>query len=92
MCPHSRLEPIVEFDNVRVLHALQHLELVVHHLLVSAHILLQYDLDRDLALGAVSLSDDTVCAGAQRLSEAITRSVFCLVCGSAEVGPEQRSP
>jgi hypothetical protein len=63
----------VELDNVRVLHALQHLQLIVDHLLVSADVLLQDDLDSDLALGAVGLADDTVCAGSQRLSEAVSR-------------------
>ena len=90
MDAHSRLEPIVEFDNVRVLHALQHLQLIVHHLLVSAHILLQYDLDRDFTLGAVGLSDDTVCTGTQCLSEAITGPGFCLACGPSEVASKQR--
>ena len=57
---------------MRVLHALQHLQLIVHHLLVAAHILLQDDLDSDLALGAVSFSDDTVGSGAECLSEAVS--------------------
>jgi hypothetical protein len=64
----------MELDNVRVLHALQHLELVIDHLLVSANILLQDDLDGDLALGAVGLSDDAICTSTQRLSEAVSRS------------------
>jgi hypothetical protein len=63
----------VELDDVRVLHALQHLQLVVDHLLVSADVLLQDDLDRDLALGTVGLADDSICAGSQRLSEAVSR-------------------
>lgn len=62
----------MELDNVRVLHALQHLQLIVHHLLVAAHILLQDDLDSDLALGAVSFADDTVGSGAECLSEAVS--------------------
>jgi hypothetical protein len=62
----------MELDNVRVLHALQHLQLIVYHLLVSADVLLQDDFDGDLALGAVSLADDTICAGSQRLSEAVS--------------------
>lgn len=56
-----------------VFHALQHLELVVDHLLVAADILLQDDLDSDLALGTVGLPDDTICPGTQRLSEAVSR-------------------
>ena len=54
----------MKLDNVRVLHALQHLQLVVDHLLVSADILLQDNLDGDLALGTVSLPDNTVRSGA----------------------------
>jgi hypothetical protein len=60
---------------VRVLHALQHLELIVDHLLVPADVLLQDDLDGDLALGAVGLTDDAICTSSQRLSEAVSRSV-----------------
>lgn len=69
--PHPRLEPVVEFDDVRVLQALQHLQLVVHHLLVAPHILLEDDLDRDLALRTVGLADNAICARAQRLAEAV---------------------
>jgi hypothetical protein len=56
---------------VRVLHALQHLQLVVYHLLVSPHILLQDDLDGNLALGTVGLSHDAICPSAECSSEAI---------------------
>jgi hypothetical protein len=58
-----------------MLHALQHLQLIINHLLVAAHILLQDDLDGDLALGAVGFSNNTIGSGAQRLPEAISRSV-----------------
>ena len=61
---YPRFEPVVELDNMRVLHPLQHLQLVVDHLLVSANILLQDDLDGDLAFGAVSFPDDTICSSA----------------------------
>jgi hypothetical protein len=69
---HPRLEPVVKLDNVRVLHALQHLQLVVHHLLIATDVLFQDDLNSDLALGAVGLADDAIGAGAQRLSEAVS--------------------
>lgn len=62
----------MELDNVRVFHALQHLQLVVDHLLVSADILLEDNLDGDLALGTVGLPDNTVRSGAQCLSEAVS--------------------
>jgi hypothetical protein len=61
----------VELDNVRVLHALEHLQLVVHHLLIAPNILLQNDLDGDLALGAVGLPDNAIGAGTQCLAEAV---------------------
>jgi hypothetical protein len=63
----------MELDNVWVAHALKHFQLVVDHLFVAPHVLLQDNLDRDLALGAVSLADDTIRAGTKRLSESITR-------------------
>jgi hypothetical protein len=66
----------VKLDNVWVLHALQHLQLIVHHLLISLDILLQDDFDSDLALGAVGLAHDAVCAGAQCLSEAVSGSAI----------------
>ena len=66
----------MKLDNVRVLHPLQHLQFVVDHLLVSANILLQDDLDSDLAFGAVSFPDDTICSSTQCLPEAISRSAI----------------
>ena len=57
---------------MRVLHALQHLQLVVDHLLVPADVLLEDDLDGDLALGAVGLADDAIGSSTQRLSEAVS--------------------
>lgn len=57
---------------MRVLHALKHFQLIIHHLLVASHVLLQDDLDRDLALGAVGLSHDAIGTGAQCLSEAVS--------------------
>jgi hypothetical protein len=62
----------VELDNVWVFHALQHLQLIVHHLLIAFDILLQDNFDSDLALGAVGFADDTVCASSQGLSKAVS--------------------
>jgi hypothetical protein len=62
----------MELDNVWVAHALKHLQLIVDHLLVAAHVLLQDDLDRDLTLGAVGLSHDAIRAGTQRPSKAVS--------------------
>lgn len=69
----------MELDNVRMLHALQHFQLVVHHLFVSPDILLQDDLDSDLALGAVGFSDNTIRSSAERLSKLVSRSVGALL-------------
>jgi hypothetical protein len=58
------LEPFVELDNVRVMHARQHRHLVVHHRLVALDTLLQDDLDGALAVRPVGLSHDAIGAGA----------------------------
>jgi hypothetical protein len=68
----------MKLDNVRMAHALKHLQLVVDHLLVPANVLLQDDLDCDLALGAVCLPDDAIRASAQRLSKTVSRPVSSL--------------
>lgn len=57
---YSGLEPIDEFDDVGVLKPLKHLKFVVHHLLVSLDILLQDDLDGDLAGRAFGLANDAI--------------------------------
>lgn len=54
-----------------VLQALKHVELVIDHPLVALDVLLQDDLDSDLALWAIGLSDDAIGACAERPTEAI---------------------
>ena len=78
----------MELDNVWVLHLLQHFQLVVDHLLVTADILLQDDLHGDLALGTVSFSDNTVCSSAQCLSEAVSRSAIDMFSTRRSAGHE----
>ena len=56
---------------MRVLHLLQHFQLIVDHLLVTADILFQDDLHRDLALWAVGLANDTIGSGTQGLSKLV---------------------
>lgn len=73
---YSRLEPVHKLDNVRVLQALEHVQLVKDHLLIPPDHLLQDDLDRDATLGAVCLSDDAVCAGAERAPKPVLGSVL----------------
>ena len=62
-----------------VLHLLQHLQFVVDHLLVSANVLLQDDLDSDLALGAVGLANNAIGAGTQGSAEAVAGSAFVVL-------------
>lgn len=69
------LEPVDEAHDGGVLEALQHVELVVDHLLVALDVLLQDDLDGHLAGRAVGLADDAIGTGTERLAE----SVFCLL-------------
>ena len=68
---YSRLEPVDKLDNVRVLESLQHLQLVKHHALVAADVLLQDDLDGDAAVGAIGLPDDAIGARAQGAPEPV---------------------
>jgi hypothetical protein len=48
---YSGLEPIEELDNMGMLEALEHLQLVVDHLVVAFDVLLQDDLDGAFPLG-----------------------------------------
>ena len=54
-----------------VLQALKHVELVVDHFLIAFDILLQDDLDSDLALWTVGFSDDSIGSRTECPSEAI---------------------
>jgi hypothetical protein len=54
----------MKLDNVRVLHALKHFQFVVDHLFIAFDVLLQDDLDRDLALRTVGLAHDSIGTGA----------------------------
>lgn len=58
---------------------LQHLQLIVHHLLVSLDVLLQNDLNGDLSLGRFGFSDNTIGAGTQGFAKPVLGSViFCI--------------
>lgn len=54
-------------------HLLEEVKLVVDHLLVALDVLLEDDLDCDLASRALGLADDTIGTGTKRASE----MVFC---------------
>lgn len=55
-----RLEPVNKLDNVRMMEALEHVKLIVYHPLIALDILLQDDLDSNLASWAVSLAYNAV--------------------------------
>lgn len=74
------LEPISKRHNMRVVKALQQVQLVVHHLLVAFDILLEDDLDGDLAGGAFSLADDTVGACSLGLVSLFSFFFFLFCC------------
>lgn len=59
---------------MRVPQALEHLQLIVDHLLIALDILLEDDLHRNLALRAVRLAHNSVCASAERLAETVLGS------------------
>lgn len=70
---YPRLKPIDKANDVRVLQALQEVELVVHHALVALDVLLQDNLDGHLAVRGVGLPNDAIGAG----TEGATESVLC---------------
>lgn len=75
---YPRLEPVDEAHNVRVLQALQEVQLVVHHALVAPDVLLQDDLNGDLALRRVGLADDAIGSGAEGATELVFGSAHRL--------------
>lgn len=69
---HLGLEPIDKGNNVRVFEFLQHLQFIVDHALVSAHIFLQDDLDCHLfAIPSLCLANDSVGAGPKGSAELV---------------------
>lgn len=54
-------------------HALQHLEFVIYHLLVSLHILLEDDLYCNLSIRAICLPNNTIRPSSEGTTEAIFR-------------------
>ena len=52
-------------------HLLQHLQLVVDHLVIAFDVLLQDDLDCDFALGSVGLLDNAIGTCAESLAHAV---------------------
>jgi hypothetical protein len=83
-----RLEPVHKLDNVRVVEALQHVQLVKDHALIAPDDLLQDDLDGDPAVGALSLPDDAIRAGTQGAPKPVlgpgSRRVSSMFCKRGE--------
>lgn len=72
---YTRLEPIDKLDNMWVLQPLEHVELVVNHLLVAFDILFQDDLDGHLARRTVCLTNNSIGARAKCPTESVFGSV-----------------
>ncbi len=68
---YSRLKPIMKPDNVRMIQPLQHVQLIIHHLLVASHILLENDLDGNFPNWTIRLTDDAIGSRTQRPPESI---------------------
>ena len=57
---YLRLEPVMEPNNIGMLHSLQQYHLVIYHLLITLYILLEDDLDRVSFPTAFCLSNNPV--------------------------------
>lgn len=68
---YPRLEPVDELHDVLVLQPLKHLQLVVHHLLISLDISLQDDLDGYLAKRAIGFAHGAIGTGTKGSAESI---------------------
>jgi glucokinase len=68
---HFGFKPIDKLDDVRVVEALEHRQLVEDHTFVAPDILLQNDFDSNPARWAVCLSNNAIGACAQRAPEAV---------------------
>lgn len=79
---HLRLKPLMKLDDMLMLHLLQHSHLIIDHLLVTPHVLLENDLDRAFALGPVRLAHDAVCAGPKRLEEVVFGPAIIFLSGA----------
>lgn len=72
---YPRLKPVDESHNMRMVEVLEQVKLVLHHLLIPLHVLLEDNLDGHLAGGALGLPDDAICAGTESTSKSIFRSI-----------------
>ena len=69
---HPRFKPVEKLDNVRVFHALKHIQLVQDHALIAFNVLLQDDLNGDLATTrAFCLSHDAIGSRAEGSTESV---------------------
>lgn len=58
---------------MRVLHPLQHFELIVDHLLIALDILLEDDFHSDLSRWTVCLSHNAICTRAESSAKSVFR-------------------
>lgn len=72
---YSRLKPIAEMNNVRMVKLLQHHQLIVHHLLMTFDVLFQNDLDGHSLSFAFCFADYAICTSAQGSPESISGPV-----------------
>lgn len=58
-----------------MMHALEHIKLIIDHLFIALDVLLEYDLDGNLALRTICLSHNAISACTERFAHFIPRSV-----------------
>lgn len=66
-------------DNMWMFYALKHLQLVIHHLFIAFHVLLEYDLDGHLLTIDFCFSNDAIRASAERSTEFVLRFLIVAV-------------
>lgn len=77
---YLRLEPVMKPNDIGMLHSLQQHHLIIHHLLITLHILFEDDLDRVSFPTAFCLSNNAVrscakCPTKSILGSKVTMSV-----------------
>ncbi len=71
---YLRLEPVMKPNNIGMLHPLQQYHLIIYHLLITFHILLEDDLDRVSFPTAFCLSYNPVRSCTKRPTKSILGS------------------
>ena len=71
---YLRLEPVMKPNDIGMLHSLQQHHLIIYHLLITLHILLEDDLDRESFPTALCLSNNPVRSSAKSPTKSILGS------------------